>query len=1014
MPRIFDNIEEQLLPHLRESLDVAFRADFSVGYFNLRGWKTIDDLVARWSGEPGERCRVLVGMQRLPAEDLRQAFAFVESDDLIDLGRVNALRKQMAEEFRSQLVIGAPTNADEAGLRRLRQQLLARKVEIKLFLRYPLHAKLYLLFRDDKVNPRTWFVGSSNLTLPGLSRQVELNLDVLEHDATEKLAKWFEDRWADTRAIDITDELAAIIDESWAREQPIPPYHIYLKMAYHLSQEARAGLAEFTLPRDLATRLFEYQVAAVKIAAHHLNKRGGVLIGDVVGLGKTLMATALARTFQDDQGTETLILCHKNLVAMWEDYVSRYRVIGRVMSTSVVLTQLSELQRYRVVLIDESQNLRNPEGRRYRAIRDYIERNASKCILLTATPYNKSYRDLSAQLRLFVPEDADIGIRPELKINQMGGEVEFLKAFQAGIRTLGAFEKSEYSDDWRELMRLFMVRRTRSFIEANYAETDPASGRRFLTMADGRRAWFPRRVPITAKFAIRDDDPSDPYARLYASDVVSRVNDLKLPRYGLGNYVAKRHESPPTDAEATQLKNLGRAGQRLMGFSRTNLFKRLESGGPAFLQSVERHALRNFVYMHAIETGSPLPIGPQEAALLDAAVTDLDPEGTLAEIDDSIDQDRDLEGVVAPKGHPSETEMRNAAAGIYNQYRGRLRSRFQWLDGRFFTTALARDLLRDARALVSILDDVPPWNSDRDAKLKSLVDLVSVKHSGEKVLIFTQFADTVEYLTRELAARGVTSVAGVTGTSDDPTELAWKFSPGSNDKAAVVPRESELRVLVATDVLSEGQNLQDCHVVVNYDLPWAIIRLVQLAGRVDRIGQEAPEIACYSFLPADGVERLLRLRGRVRKRLDEAAAVVGTDERFFEDDMTEVQLLDLYHEKAGIVDGETDDEVDLASFAYQIWKNATDLDPALADAVPAMPNVVFSAKAAGDPSDTPGVLVYVRTGSDTDVLAKVGLDGEVLSAVGRKFEHVFLALTRRLRPRASAPAWPSAGAGRLG
>ena len=119
-------------------------------------------------------------------------------------------------------------------------------------------------------------------------------------------------------------------------------------------------------------------------------------------------------------------------------------------------------------------------------------------------------------------------------------------------------------------------------------------------------------------------------------------------------------------------------------------------------------------------------------------------------------------------------------------------------------------------------------------------------------------------------------------------------------------RDDELRVLVATDVLSEGQNLQDAAIVVNYDLPWAIIRLIQRAGRVDRIGQKAEKILCYSFLPADGVERIIRLRARVRQRLQENAEVVGTDEAFFEDDQNDQAVLDLYNEKAGILDGDAE------------------------------------------------------------------------------------------------------------
>ena len=212
--------------------------------------------------------------------------------------------------------------------------------------------------------------------------------------------------------MDIADELLQIIEESWAREALIPPYHVYLKMAYHLSHEARAGLAEFRIPKVFGDRLFDFQAAAVKIAAHHLNKRNGVLIGDVVGLGKTLMATAVARIFEDDYGLETLIICPKNLVPMWDDYVYQYQLRARVLSLSRVLGELPTLRRYRLVVIDESHNLRNREGRRYRAIQEYVRANESKCILLSATPYNKTYLDLSSQLRIFVEEDQDLGIRP--------------------------------------------------------------------------------------------------------------------------------------------------------------------------------------------------------------------------------------------------------------------------------------------------------------------------------------------------------------------------------------------------------------------------------------------------------------------------------------------------------------------------------------------------------------------------------------------------------------------------
>jgi hypothetical protein len=180
MPRIFDNIDRSLLPALQETLVLSERADFCVGYFNLRGWKALDEWIDRWSGGPGHCCRLLVGMQSPPHDELRAVLSLTHGNEGIDQQTALRLKKRMAEEFREQLTLGAPTNEDEAGLRRLSAQLKTKKVVVKLFLRHPLHAKLYLLHRTDPNNPTVGFVGSSNLTLAGLSKQGELNVDVTQ------------------------------------------------------------------------------------------------------------------------------------------------------------------------------------------------------------------------------------------------------------------------------------------------------------------------------------------------------------------------------------------------------------------------------------------------------------------------------------------------------------------------------------------------------------------------------------------------------------------------------------------------------------------------------------------------------------------------------------------------------------------------------------------------------------------------------------------------------------------
>jgi len=979
MPRVFDNIESGLLPALRDTLKVSNRSDFCVGYFNLRGWKAIDDLIALWPGGEGSCCRLLVGMQRLPEDELRSALGVGNEEPALDNQTAIRLKRKLAEEFRAQLTLGMPSNEDEAGLRRLAEQLRSGKVVVKLFLRHTLHAKLYLMFRSDPNNPITGFLGSSNLTLSGLSKQGELNVDVLDHDATNKLANWFEDRWEDRWCIDITADLIEVIEESWARDDLVDPYLIYIKMAYHLAQEARSGLSEFRIPREFGKKLFPYQEAAVKISAHHLQKRGGVLIGDVVGLGKTLMATAVAKIYQDDHSAETLIICPKNLVKMWEDYVEEYRLIAKVLSVTRAVRELPNLRRFRLVLIDESHNLRNREGQRYKAIQEYLAENESRCILLSATPYNKTYIDLSSQLRLFVPEDHDLGIRPERLLSGIG-ETEFIRRHQCSVRSLAAFEKSEFPDDWRELMRLYMVRRTRTFIQENYASTDPENGRRYLTFEDGTRSYFPERLPRTVRFKISDEDATDQYAGLYASSVVDAINEMHLPRYGLGNYVAPAPDSPPTTLEARQLDDLSRAGKRLMGFCRTNLFKRLESSGEAFQQSLERHVLRNYVFLHAIENDLPLPLGTQDAGLLDTANYDEDIDDQSADAEIVTEGEDDLFQAAQALNLRDIPSFQRRAADAYELYSGRFKKRFKWLRPGLFVSDLRSHLLEDSATLMKILNDCGPWKASQDRKLEALLSLLKTTHPTEKVMIFSQFADTVRYLERQLKKKGLEAVAGVTGETEDPTSFAWRFSPVSNGKRAQVKEQDELRVLIATDVLSEGQNLQDCSILVNYDLPWAIIRLIQRAGRVDRIGQKAAEILCYSFLPADGVERLINLRARVSQRLRENAEVVGTDESFFEDEEDSGALIDLYSEKSGILDGDADTEVDLASYAYQIWRNATESNPALARLVPSLPDVIYSTKAyVPSPNRPGGALVYMRTAQGNDALTWVDHVGDAVT-----------------------------------
>lgn len=989
MPTIYDNIEQHLLDALRVTLQYAQSADCCVGYFNLRGWGRLADIVAaRFDGSDDHCVRVLVGMHRAPEEDMRLAQRAVRQETCLDGPTAARLRRKAAESFKEQLEFGVPTVQAERALQQLARQLRARQVRAKLFLRHPLHAKLYLARRADPIAPLVAYLGSSNLTQAGLSGQGELNVDVLDQDAARKLQRWFNDRWNDPFAFDISDELATLIETSWAREELIAPYLVYLKMIYHLSEEAREGEREFRLPKEFQGVMLDFQAKAVSLVAHHLHRRGGVLLGDVVGLGKTLMATAVARIFQEDEGGNTLILCPPRLVSMWQQYVEQYGLIAHVLSTGRVLDELPDLRRYRLVIVDESHNLRNREGKRYRAIREYIEANDARCLLVTATPYNKQYTDVGNQLRLFLDENRDLGLRPEKFFQAWSArgynEADFRARYQVSPRSLRAFEQSDFADDWRDLMRLFMVRRTRRFIVDNYAQYDDEKQRHYVLLGD-RRSYFPQRRPCKLPFDLDDTDPNDQYARLYRDSVVDVIQSLSLPRYGLANYLHPQAEKGASPEEKHILDNLNRAGRRLIGFSRTNLFKRLESSGGSFLLSLRRHVLRNLVTLHALENDLPIPIGTQDAAVLDTAISDTDVgQDTILPYDDTTAVTGD-----------SLDAYRARAAQVYEAYRTQYHTRFQWLSPQFFFkgNGLRKDLLADAKALLGLVVTAGPWDPQRDTKLDALYRMLTEKHPREKVLVFTQFADTARYLAEQLQQRGVADLAAVTSQAADPTALARRFSPHSNNYR-LRPGETELRVLISTDVLAEGQNLQDCAIVVNYDLPWAIIRLIQRAGRVDRIGQQSDTILVYLFEPAEGVEHIIRLRARLSQRLQENQEVIGTDESFFGEE-TAAKLRDLYTEKASVLDEDKDEDVDLASVALQVWNSAPGEARRQAERLP--PVVYATRPHTPAQDDPPGVLVYLRFPDGADALVRVDEAGNVVSQT----------MTAILHTAACAPETPA-------
>ena len=952
--------------HVQKMFETFERLDVATGYFNLRGWSLFSDLVDEKMAHNPEApvARILVGMVQGSAhQEVIAAYEReVEGDEDITADREMAVerRKALLGVLRGQLMRGIPSNADRQTLARLHDQISSGAVEVRVFCDQPLHGKTYIFHRSDPSQPTVGLVGSSNLTHPGLTTNLELNTDVVDSDGAAKLAQWFEDRWKDHWSLPIDAELLELLDESWASPTLRAPYDVFLKVCYDLSRDVREGLDEYSLTGRISEELLEYQATAVKTLTRRVMTQGGTMLGDVVGLGKTLTAIAVALTLRDEYGYQPLVICPKNLQKMWEEHLEAYDLHGRVVPYSMN-HKLEELRRYPLVIIDESHTLRNEKTEVYQNVHRYITSNESKALLLTATPFNIKYADVANQLGLFIDEDEDLGLQPLAAL----AKKDFADRLEFGLSTLAAFRKSDEPEDWKRLMGEHLVRRTRSFVRENYAQIDE-NGNEYLTFSNGQRFFFPERkaIPVDHQF-----DPGDPAELMVDDSTLDAIADLKLPRYDLFSYVSPAGKNQATEDELRVLDDLERSRGHVSGFVRTNFYKRLSSCGHSFILSLRRHLDRNQLFMFAIDQDLPIPVGTIDANVL-RGDSDAVEESSAGLGDQEMTDPADHYALVAENPGPS----------------------IRWVRPSIFVHRLRDELEEDNRAIASLLKSYGPWKVDTDSKVRALKRLVTEVHPGEKVLIFTEYKDTANYLAAALEELGVEQVGLATGDTSNPTAVARRFSPKSNANLVAADQDyrytadDELRVLVATDVLSEGQNLQDAHIVVNYDIPWAIIELIQRAGRVDRVGQEADTVLVYT-VSHGSVEDVLNLRKRVQQRLAANAATFGSDESFF-DTAEEVEIIrDLYNGK--IEDVAQEDDVDASSLAYEIWNKATKDNSELERRISHLPDMIDATRVRRLTDQAEGVACHVQTESGRDLFGWASRTGDMTLLTGHEALRVF-------------------------
>jgi hypothetical protein len=902
---------------------------------------------------------------------------------------------------------------------RLQQKCLAKecadwitdKVAIKSIKQANLlHGKMYHIANSGVEKA---LIGSSNFTLSGLgcgaNPNIELNLEVADDRDRADLKQWFDEIWNDEELVeDVKKDVLAYLSQLYAEN---PPQFIYYKTLYHvfekfLADQRTGGLLDertHFFDTKIWSALFEFQKDGVKGAINKILTHNGCIIADSVGLGKTFEALAIIKYFEL-LNQNVLVLCPKKLRENWTIYqasnpteLNLFRE-DRFFYTVLCHTDLSReggrsgdidlstinWGNFGLVVIDESHNFRNntkgkkdEDGRvtrisRYeRLMQDIIVSGMkTKVLMLSATPVNNNLRDLRNQI-YFVTEDKDDAFRDNLHIHSLADTLKnaqttfthWSKQQNRDVRTL--LEKLDSS--FFKLLDELTIARSRRHIQKYYRESIQKIGE------------FPVRekpLSIYPKIDLKED--------FISYDKLNRdIHNYKLSLFNPSEYVLPAYKSR---YEGQAVRNFTQKGREhfLIGMMKVNFLKRLESSVASFAASMLRTvdkitSLENKIQSFKIRKND----------------------------EQSLDYD-DLE-----VGDEDDPELEDAW-----KVGGKIKFELQHLD----LDRWLADLARDREQLSALHAEAGKVTVERDAKLADLRELIRAKVAGptvnkdgkqnRKVLIFTAFADTAFYLyeairnwARKNLSVHIAMVSGgavpnrTTFGANDYNHILTNFSPLSKnrDKMRSMPQDEEIDILIATDCISEGQNLQDCDTLINYDIHWNPVRIIQRFGRIDRIGSRNKTVRLVNFWPTKDLDNYIALKDRVEARMALVDISATSDDNLLQEEIRELiegdlqyrdnqlkrmrdEVLDMDDVNDGVSLSEftlDDFRIELANYIEANRKQLEEaplglyaLAPPPKDATSAQtgrPGVIFCLRQVGDTSGNeqvnplqPCYLVYVR------------------------------------------------------
>lgn len=794
IPDIIDNDKYKLSDILIELINENSSVYIATGYFNLSGFDLIKDKL-----KIAKEVKILIG--KVP-------------ESIITSEQLESIIQEEIEE-----------RSDEIEIINLVQEFASfidkENVEIKIYKDGSFHGKFYVIDGGIPTVGSIAIVGSSNFTYAGLTSNREYNSVVKQIDSVNSHKQKFLEIFNE-KSEDYKPTLRSLLSRFLYQYSP---YEIYMKILYSYFEDK---LAESPGDDISPIILADFQRDGYISALQSLEKYGGVLLADSVGLGKTYLGLRILDDFAYRLRQKALVVCPAQIKdTIWEPKLREFGIRADVISQEKISRDfdIDKFKDYDLILIDESHNFRNSNTKRWKNLfQTIIEgKNTKKIALLTATPVNNNIFDLYNQIR-FITRDND----------------EFFKS--VGINSLwGYFLKAHFDrETLYDLLEEIAVRRSRQFIKKYYPNA----------VIDNHPIKFPDRELHTIKYHL-----TEVYAGIYKY-CVEAIESLTLASYNLDVFrkeifnqklqefekIKKYFKGKGWDDKNIQklLMQIGRS-KALIEILKILLLKRLESSIEAFRISISKLLHFQKTFLETIKKGKIFDRETYRNFFLSQSTDEESEENQTVHLKDIDPDEYEIDEII------KRTE-------------------------------------EDIKILENILNklDITP---DKDVKLQKLVETL-VELKNKKVVIFGYFKDTMRYIYNYISQDKVLNQLGISkekiGIVDSEIkpekrkETIVQFSPLSNGRKDL-SKDEEIQILFSTDVLSEGQNLQDADTIINYDLPWNPVKIVQRIGRLDRIGSPYDVIHVYNFFPEDELESLLGLLQRLYEKLDAINRSVGLD-----------------------------------------------------------------------------------------------------------------------------------------